>query len=72
MFRSRAEWRRNKAPRTRSGPMPDDAPREFPVTVTVDGRVSVTVVLLLKAGTEVAVKETKVETKPERSSPSTS
>lgn len=44
---------------------PDDKPREFPVTVTVDDRVRVTVVLLLKAGTEVAVKETKVETEPQ-------
>ena len=43
---------------------PDGAPREFPVTVTVDDRVRVTVVLLLKAGTEVAVKETKVGTEP--------
>lgn len=43
---------------------PDGAPREFPVTVTVDDRVRVTVVLLLKAGTKVAVKETKVETEP--------
>ncbi len=43
-----------------------EPPREFPVTVTVDDRVRVTVVLLLKAGTEVAVKETKVETEPER------
>lgn len=38
-----------------------DAPRDFPITVTVDGRVRVTVVLTLKAGVEVAVKETKVE-----------
>jgi hypothetical protein len=33
-------------------------PREFPVTVTV-GHTKVEVVLILKAGTEVAVKETK-------------
>jgi hypothetical protein len=39
----------------------NDAPRDFPITVTVDGRVRVTVVLTLKAGVEVAVKETKVE-----------
>lgn len=44
---------------------PGDKPLEFPVTVTVDSRVKVTVVLLLKAGTEVAVKETIVTTEPE-------
>jgi hypothetical protein len=38
--------------------------REFPITVTVDGRVKVTVVLLLEAGVEVAVKEIKTEPEP--------
>ena len=47
--------------------MADDLkPREFPVVVTIDGRVTVTVVLLLKAGTEVVVKETKIEQPPPR------
>lgn len=38
--------------------------REFPITVTVDGRVKVAVVLMLKAGVEVAVKEIKTEPEP--------
>jgi hypothetical protein len=32
--------------------------------VTVDGRVKVTVVLLLKGGVEVAVKKIRIEPKP--------
>ena len=42
----------------------DKPTREFPITLTVDRRVKVTVVLLLKAGVEVAVK--KIKTEPER------
>jgi hypothetical protein len=47
---------------------PDDTPREFPVSVTV-GRTKVEVILILKAGTEVAVKETKITTEPPPSEP---
>jgi len=43
---------------------PDDAPREFPVEVTVGG-TRVTVTLLLRPGTAVTVKETKVTTASE-------
>jgi hypothetical protein len=41
----------------------DDAPREFPIEVTV-GRTRVTVTLLLRAGTTVTVKDTKTTTEP--------
>jgi len=43
----------------------DPRPIEFPVTVTVDG-TKVEVVLLLRPGTTVSVKETKVEPRPSK------